>query len=64
MKINVGNADRIFRFALGIFIIALGIIYKSWFGLIGLLTIITAVIKWCPAYLPFGFSSAKKSSKE
>jgi hypothetical protein len=64
MKINVGSADRIFRFALGIFIIALGIIFKSWFGLIGLLPIITAAMKWCPAYLPFRFSTAKKSGAE
>ena len=33
--------------------INIGIYFKSWRGVIGVLPIVTAVIGWCPAYLPF-----------
>lgn len=56
-KCNVGKADRVFRFLLGLVIIAVGIYFNSWWGAIGLLPILTAVIRWCPGYLPFGFST-------
>ena len=37
MTANVGSADRILRFVVGIAIIALGIIYQSWWGAVGIL---------------------------
>ncbi|MCM8922019.1 MAG: DUF2892 domain-containing protein, partial [Candidatus Thiodiazotropha sp.] len=33
----------------------------SW-GAIGLIPLLTGVIGWCPAYLPFGLSSCKIDS--
>lgn len=62
MKRNVGKADRIIRVILGAGIIAGGVYYQSWWGAIGAGPIFTAVIGWCPAYVPFGISSCKKSS--
>lgn len=60
MKCNVGKTDKVIRLILGLAIIATGIYYGSWLGVIGLMLIATAVISWCPAYLPFGLSTIKK----
>ncbi len=34
MKANVGSADRIIRFILGVIILALGFYFKSWWGVL------------------------------
>lgn len=60
MKSNVGGADRIIRVILGVGIIAIGIYFKSWWGIIGIVPILTSAIGWCPAYIPFGISSCQK----
>ena len=59
MKPNVGQSDRNIRIVLGVVIIVAGVYFKSWWGVIGIVPILTAVIRWCPAYLPFGISSDK-----
>ena len=59
MKTNVGSADRALRVMAGLIVIFIGIDLKSWWGMVGLLPLATAVIGWCPAYLPFGLSTAK-----
>lgn len=64
MKKNVGNSDRIFRFILGIVIALLGIVYQSWWGLIAIVPIGTAFMRFCPAYLPFGISTSKSEEKK
>lgn len=57
MKANVGNIDRALRLIIGIVILGLGYHNRSWWGLVGLLPLLTAAIRFCPAYLPFGFST-------
>lgn len=64
MKPNIGTADKIVRIIIGLIIIALGIIFKSWWGLIGLLPLVTALINWCPLYVPFGFSTCKAKEEK
>lgn len=59
MKSNVGGIDRIIRIALGLAIIAVGVAMKSWWGAIGLLPLLTGVLRCCPAYLPIGLSTCK-----
>lgn len=59
MKQNIGSIDKTLRITLGIALLILGWFMKSWFGLIGLVFIATAIVGICPAYLPFGFSSKK-----
>jgi len=63
MKANIGSSDRIIRFILGIIIIALGLYYKSWWGVIGIIPLFTAAVRWCPAYAPFGISTIKAKPK-
>ena len=60
MKSNVGTPDRIVRVVLGVAIVAAGVYFQSWWGVVGVIPIVTAAIGWCPAYLPFGISSCKK----
>ena len=58
MKANVGNIDRVIRIVLGLVLIAamlLGAI-GAW-GWLGLILIATGVFRFCPAYLPFGWST-------
>jgi len=60
MKCNVGNGDRILRAIVGIIIIATGIYYQSWWGAVGVVPLLTAAIRWCPMYLPFGLRTNKE----
>ncbi len=59
MKKNIGKTDKIIRVIIGVVIIALGIVYQSWWGLIGFVPLITALISWCPLYVPFKMSTRK-----
>ena len=64
MKANVGSADRIVRFVIGIVIIALGFYFKIWWGVIGIVPIITASLNFCPAYNLIGVTTKKKIETE
>ena len=63
MTCNMGKGDRIFRVIVGIVVLGAGFYFKSWWGLIGLVPFGTALVNWCPAYVPFGFSTARKTSE-
>ncbi|WP_394260891.1 DUF2892 domain-containing protein [Moraxella boevrei] len=64
MKMNVGKADRIVRIVLGLVIIGIGVWLKSWWGLIGLIPLGTALINFCPIYRLFGISTCRIKSVE
>lgn len=64
MKTNVGGADRIVRIILGLVIIILGFIFKSWWGVIGFVPVITGLLNFCPAYTLLGVSTKKKINTE
>jgi len=59
MKKNMGKADRWIRVIIGLAIIAAGIYFKSWWGLIGIIPLATSLVSTCPLYLPFGISTRK-----
>lgn len=59
MTSNVGSTDKMIRIVLGIVILGAGLYFKSWFGVIGLVPLLTAFIGWCPAYAPFGISTCR-----
>ena len=63
MKCNIGTTDKTVRVIIGLIIIVLGFYFKSWWGAVGLLPIITGLIGWCPAYLPFGISTCKTKER-
>ncbi len=62
MKKNVGGLDRILRIVIGVVVIALGIIYKSWWGLIGVPILLTGFFSICLLYLPLRASTYKRGN--
>lgn len=60
MQCNVGTTDRILRIIAGIGIMGAGYYFQNWWGVIGIVPVLTATFRWCPAYLPFGINTAKE----
>ena len=60
MKSNVGSIDRLVRIIIGLIIAITGVVFDSWWGLIGIIPIATGLFKFCPLYLPFKISTAPK----
>ncbi len=59
MKSNVGKPDKNIRIVLGIIIVAAGVYFKSWWGIVAILPLITAFTGVCPLYKLFGINSCK-----
>jgi hypothetical protein len=57
---NVGLADRIIRTAIGIAVVAVGIAYHSWWGLVAVVPLATAAVGFCPLYSLLGISTRKR----
>lgn len=62
---NVGSADRIARIVVGLALIALALfgpadITWKWIGWIGVVPLLTAFLKWCPAYTLLGINTCGK----
>lgn len=62
MKTNVGNTDRTIRIIAGIVIIGLGLYYQSWWGVIGLITLLTGIFRSCVLYSILGINTCERSS--
>jgi len=61
MTINVGGFDRILRIVAGLVLLALVFIGpKTAWGWIGLIPLATGIFSFCPMYIPFKVSTAKK----
>jgi hypothetical protein len=60
MKGNVGSVDRWIRIIAGLIIVVAGLVFKTYWGLIGIVPIATGLLRWCPLYCPFKISTAKK----
>lgn len=66
MNANVGNLDRIIRIIVGVVILSLVFILpgsEKWWGLLGLLPLVTGLIRFCPAYTPFGINTCRVEHK-
>jgi hypothetical protein len=62
MKKNVGRTERWIRVAVGLAVLSLLIWLPGnwrWFGLIGLVPLVTGIIGYCPAYALMGISTNK-----
>jgi hypothetical protein len=57
---NIGSADQIIRIIIGVTIAGLGLYFKSWWGLVAIVPILTAFIRTCPLYIPFGMKTTCK----
>jgi len=60
MNANVGSIDRTVRVILGLAILS-AVFWAPgsarWFGLIGLVPLLTAFIRFCPLYTVFGINT-------
>ncbi len=63
MKTNIGSLDRLVRILVGLALLGAGLYFKAWWGLVGLVPLLTAVVRFCPAYLPFGLSTCQRDPK-
>lgn len=57
MKANIGSVDRTLRIIAGLALLTLIFILEGnvrWFGLLGLVLLFTATVKWCPIYSVLG----------
>jgi hypothetical protein len=63
MVCNVGKKDKIIRWIIGIVIACLGLYYKSWWGLLAIIPILTALFGFCSLYIPFNINTCRKESK-
>lgn len=57
MKANVGSYDAAVRFIAGCIIIGVGAHHENWWGLVGLVPLLTACASFCPLYVPFHFDT-------
>jgi hypothetical protein len=63
MKANVGGIDRILRIVLGLAIIGAGVYFKSYWGLVGLVPLLTATLRFCPVYPLIGLNTCPLDRK-
>jgi hypothetical protein len=57
MKKNMGSVDRIVRAEVGVALIAWALTGGPVWAWIGVLPLVTAVLGFCPGYVPFGIST-------
>jgi len=63
MTRNVGPVDRGLRIVVGLLLLSLLVVLDGparWFGLIGLLPLLTAFLRWCPAYGLVGINTCPR----
>lgn len=62
MKKNVGRTDKAIRIVIGLGIVAAGLYFQSWWGLLALVPLATAFMSFCGLYTILGVNtcSAKK----
>lgn len=64
MKTNVGGMDRILRVVAGVALIGWAALFQGpvW-AYIGVLPLLTGVVRWCPAYNLLGINTCKTKGK-
>jgi ABC-type polysaccharide/polyol phosphate export permease len=64
MTKNMGSVDRILRIIVGVVLIALVFVgpQTAW-GWLGLIPLLTALIGFCPVYVPFKLSTIGKKKE-
>ena len=64
MNTNVGKYDRLARIIGGTVILAIGLYFKSYWGLIGFVPLFTGLVRWCPLYVPFKITTFTASDEK
>lgn len=62
MSLNVGSTDRILRILVGLAILSLVFVGpQTYWGLLGLVPLLTGLIRYCPAYSIIGVNTCGKA---
>jgi hypothetical protein len=64
MKKNVGNFDKAIRIILGLSLIGFAVISQNWWGLIGIIPLLTGIMNYCPIYGLIKVSTVQKVRTE
>jgi hypothetical protein len=65
MTPNVGNLDRTLRIVFGLVLLSMLVLVegdRKWLGLIGLVPLATAFVRWCPVYTLLGLRTCPLAS--
>lgn len=65
MSKNVGSIDRTLRVLLGVVLLSLVLLLEAparWWGLVGLVPLLTGLFSFCPLYTLMGISSCPTGS--
>ena len=60
MKANVGSIDRVVRIVVGLGLLSAVFLVEGpnrWFGLIGIVPLLTATMRFCPLYTVVGVNT-------
>jgi hypothetical protein len=61
MNVNLGTTERIIRAIIGLILLSLVVIGPhSWWGLIGLIPLATAIVSFCPVWQVLGINTCGK----
>lgn len=67
MNANIGSADKIIRLVMALTLFSLFFILpgdQKWFGLFGLVPLLTGLMGWCPLYKVFGINTCGGACKK
>lgn len=62
MHSNVGGLDRVLRIVAGLILLTFVAVYQGeerWFGLIGVIPLMTGLFRFCPAYRLIGVNTCR-----
>lgn len=60
MQMNIGHTDRLVRLTIAVILLGLAFVLPTplkWISLIGLVPLLTGLIRWCPLYTLFGLNT-------
>jgi len=62
MNVNEGTTDKVIRIVIGlVIIIIVGFVMQSWWGLLGIVPLITGIASRCPLYSILGINTYRKT---
>lgn len=64
MKQNIGRLDKTMRLVLAIVIATAGVYYKSAWGALAVVPLLTGAVSFCPLYSFFGINTCKIEQKQ
>jgi hypothetical protein len=58
---NVGKTEQIVRMSVGAAVLVTGLMYRKWWGLLGIAPIVTGATRYCPANALLGIDNCKRA---